>query len=137
MLWFAVAMIAARRVQLGWQILPESLPLELRPLPGTGSRPVQPLRAGVSAAGRHADVAVDIAADQVLGRRLPVHRRVDEVAAVPGLAEPEPREVRRGARFRGGAPHRVGQMARRVLEEDWSVAADLELVTTSARRLSL
>ena len=120
---------AARRVQLARQVAAGIPATRRRPCRAPAGVRSSLFRVPVRRQRRRAprDVAVDVAADQVLGRRLPVHRRVEELAAVPRLREAQAGEVRRRARLAQRRPQRVGATPGAVLMEDRTVTAELQL----------
>ena len=124
-----------RRVVFTRQVRAEAIPLVR-----AGARhrqPADPRAAGAVARRRlpvrrqrrrlPRDVAVDVAADQVFGRRLPVHRGVEELLAVLRLREPQPAQIRRRARLEQRRSQRVGAVARAVFVEDRTVPRELQL----------
>ena len=123
------------RIELARQIGSKAAPLVLA---CAGNRePARPTRSARRRQGGRlpGDVAVDIAANQVLRRRLPVHRGIEELTAVRAPGPAEGRQIRRGAGLVQRRSQRVRAVARRVLVEDRAVPAELQL--DDARRAPL
>ena len=109
--------VALLRVDDSRQFAPEAIPFVL-----AGARDGQPAEPplAVRREGRalERDVAVNVAANQVLGGRLPVHGRLEERLAVARLREPEAAEIRAGPRFLHHRLDGVGATVLRVFMED-------------------
>src|SRR5690606_6503774 len=69
------------------------------------------------------DVTVDVAADHVFRRRLPVGHRVDEAVAVVHLRESQRTKVPGRSRLGAGRADRVRDVVRRIDVEDGSMPA--------------
>src|SRR3990172_1430952 len=125
---------ASLRIELAREIAAEPAPLVL---PATRDRQpsIPSLSVRCERRGLESDVSLDVSADEVVGGHLPVNGPVEKVLTILRLIHAQASQKSGGSWFVGDRAHRIGAAVLRILEENRTMAAELQI--DGARRLTL